>query len=725
MPKFDFSGYATKNDLRCSDGRTIRRNAFAHQDGMKVPLAWSHQHTSPENIVGHAVLENRDDGVYAYGTFNETPTGEIAKQLVQHGDIVAMSIYANQLQQRGNDVIHGSIKEVSLVMAGANPGALIDNVVIQHSDGATQELNDEAYIFCGEEFDDVARPGYELQHEDKEDSGETVQDVWDTLSEKQKNVVYALVGEALSGESDDEEAEHSDEEGITLKHNVFDQYGKGSQESHNTLSHSEISAIITDARDKKMDSLKDAFLAHEATADMPNGIPGEDYGIANLDVLLPDFKAVRDQPDLVARDDAWVQSVIGGASKSPFSRIKMLWFDITADIARARGYRKGHLKKEEVVKMAQRKVEPTTIYKKQRLDRDDIIDISNFNIVAWLKAEMQRMLREEVARAILIGDGRPVMKADGTANEDKIDETRLRPILTEDELYAYTAEIDLSADDRNVRYKNAINDIKLAMMDYKGSGSPTFFTTKKTHLMMQMVEDAIDHKLYPTDRELTAALGVNNIVEVPVMEDYVDEDGRELIGIIVNMRDYTIGMNNGGQTQFFDDFDIDFNQYKYLYETRMSGALTRMDSAVILKTAKMPPLHSHVEGATDTDNFNMGEMKASDIQSKVAVSTTGNISGVLKYVDEWTEYSGNKDEQSGHYLALKIENDGSDDSAEVHARLVNSTNRTPFKKLSGDKLFITRVTDEMGQKIAVKLVGTNGKVETRTYSLSGLTLEKE
>lgn len=729
MSKYDFSGYVTKNDLRCTDGRTIRKNAFAHQDGMSLPLVWSHQRTSPMDVLGKIVLENRDDGVYGYGSFNDTELGQYSKQLVQHGDIVSMSIYANDLKQRGGDVLHGSIKEVSLVMAGANPGALIDNVVIQHSDGSTNQLDDEAYIFCGEEFKEVSVPGREIEHEDKSDSEETVADVWNTLSEKQKTVVYALIGEAMSGDSG--EAKHSDEEESDMKHNVFDDSAREKSTSP-TLSHSDMNSLIQRARDSKADSLKAVFedsgmtLSHAPTEDRPNGIDGIDYGVANLDVLLPEYRNVRDMPDLIARDDAWVARVMGGVSKVPFSRIKTMTVDITADIARARGYRKGHLKKEEVIKMAKRVTGPTTIYKKQRLDRDDIIDISNFNIVAYLKSEMQRMLREEVARAILVGDGRPEINEDGKPNEDKIEEHCIRPILKEDELYAYTVDVDFTDPDRDARYRKLIDDIAISMIDYNGSGNTVMFTTKRHHTMMRMIRDKVDHKLYSSDSELYSALGVGTIVDTQIMEGIVDEDGRELIAIILDLRDYTIGMNNGGQTAFFDDFDIDFNQYKYLYETRLSGALTRPDSAVIIKTSKRPPLHVVIDGADDDDDLDLGSKMASDIQENVKVSTTGNISGVLKYVEGWTEYAPSQAPlQNGNFLAVKIENDGSDSSATVSARITNDRYKGKFEEVNSDNVYVCRVNNEMGQRLEVRLTGSDGDFETKVYNLSGLRLEKK
>lgn len=556
--EFDFGGYATKNNIRCSDGRTIRRDAFKHNDGQTVPLVWQHLHNDPGNILGHAMLENREDGVYAYCKFNDTSAGVNAKELVEHGDITQLSIYANELKQNGSDVIHGSIKEVSLVLAGANRGAVIDNLAIQHSDGSIIESDDEAIIY-----------GAELSH--AEGTGETLQDIFNTLNEKQKNMVYAMLGYLAD---EDDEVEHSDdeEEGdyYIMKNNTFE---GSNNEPKNTLSHSEFKAICQEAIDGKADSLRDVFLAHAATAEMPNGQSGVDYGITDIEYLFPEYRDVRDTPDMLKRDDAWVASVIGGTNKTPFSRIKTSVVDVTADVARARGYKKGHLKKEEVIKMAKRVTGPTTIYKKQRLDRDDIIDITSMDVVSFLKKEMQMMLREEIARAILFSDGRDI------ASEDKINEESIRPIYKEDELYAYHIEHDLTDGD----YGKLIDSIALSLVDYKGSGSPTFYTSKRIHLRMKMVKDSTGRKLYNSDSELADALGVSSIVEVPLVDEITSSDGKPLIGIIVNLRDYTVGTNRGGETTFFDDFDIDFNQYKYLYETRLSGALTRYDSAVIIE----------------------------------------------------------------------------------------------------------------------------------------------
>lgn len=576
VESYDFSGYVTRNNVRCSDGRTIRQDAFKSDDGKTVPVVWQHIHDDPSNVLGHAVLENRKDGVYGYIKMNDSAKGKDAKLLVEHGDIKAMSIHANQLKQIGGDVIHGVIREVSLVLAGANPGAFIDNLSISHADGSIDELDDEALIY----FDSPL----EFSHADEEsDSEETIEDVFNSMTDKQKEVVYYMVGKVAEGdvEESDEEMEQDgfDEGDEIVKKNVFDRSEE--ETKTNSLTHSDMKAIFADAQ--RRGSLKEAYLAHAET----NGTPGVDYGIENIDVLFPDYRNVPGMPQVVDRDQTWVQEVTGRASKTPFARIRSWYFDITADVARARGYKKGTLKKEEVIKAGKRVTGPTTIYKKQKLDRDDIIDITDFDVVAFLKQEMQGKLREEIARAILIGDGRD------DASEDKIDEASIRPIYKEEEAYAFHVEIDVPEGTPNDSNANdwvaMIDAIKLAMIDYDGSGSPTMFTTKEFHTKLSLIRDRLGRKFYESDATLAQALGVSNIVDVPVMKDVVSkEDNKPLYAVIVNMRDYNIGMNRGGETTFFDDFDIDYNQYKYLYETRMSGALTHFDSAVILEGKANP-----------------------------------------------------------------------------------------------------------------------------------------
>lgn len=551
--KFDFSGYATKNDLKCADGRTIRRNAFKDNDGQTVPLVWQHMHNSPDNVLGHALLENRDDGVYAYCKLNDTPAGKNTKLLVQHGDITSLSIFANNLVQKGSDVVHGVIREVSLVLSGANPGALIDNLSIAHSDGSYTESEEEAIIYTGLEITTD-----EIEHADKnQNESKTVQEIFDSLTEEQKNVVYAMLAQVIedniehSDEDEDDILEHSNNKGgNNMKRNVFDQ--DLNAEHPQTLSHDQIKAIVDDAI--RYGSFRDSFLAH-----------AEEYGIENIDFLFPDAKLVNNQPEWIKRDTSWVNAVLGGVKKTPFSRIKSIAADITADEARAKGYIKGNQKLEEVFSLLKRVTTPTTIYKKQKLDRDDIIDITDLDVVAWMKQEMRMMLDEEIARAILIGDGRQI------TDPDKINEENIRPIAHDVDLYSHKVNVA-----PNISGATLIETMIRNRKHYKGSGTPTLYTTNQILIDLLLVKDKIGRRLYNSKAELASALLVKDIVEVEVMETMPN-----LLGIFVNLNDYTLGADKGGQISMFDDFDIDFNQYKYLMETRISGALTKPKSALV------------------------------------------------------------------------------------------------------------------------------------------------
>ena len=579
MENYDFSGWATRNNLKCSDGRVILRDAFKNDDGQKRPLVWMHQHNDPANVLGHAILENREEGVYAYCTFNDTEQGRNAKQLVEHGDVTALSIFANQLQQKGYSVVHGAIREVSLVLAGANPGAYIESV-IKHDDGD----DEEGVIYTGEKI--------ELYHEDQDDNSmshadegddakktetktesekdgdeETVADVFNTLTEKQKAVVYAMIGQALedsgSAESeDDNKDDTSKEDDEEMKHNVFDQ--TDTQKQENTLSHDAMQTIINDA--KRFGSMKESVLQHADT-----------YGIQQIDWLFPDAKNQNMPPEFIKRDTTWVQKVMSGVHHTPFSRIKSMFADITEDDARAKGYMKGKLKKEEVFSLLKRTTSPTTVYKKQKMDRDDIIDITDFDVVSWLKSEMRMMLDEELARAYLIGDGRLA------SSDDKINEQNIRPIMKDDELFTIQAEVSVSssatADDVAKTFiRTAIKTRK----DYKGSGNPLLFTTEDMLTDLLLLEDAIGHTLYD-EASLARKLRVREIITVPVMEGVKGKNGGDLLGIIVNLQDYNVGADKGGAINMFDDFDIDYNQQKYLIETRCSGALTKPYSAIVLE----------------------------------------------------------------------------------------------------------------------------------------------
>ena len=575
MERFDFSGWATRNNLKCSDGRTIRKDAFKDNNGQKVPLVWNHQHNEPFNVLGHALLENREEGVYAYCAFNDTEAGQNAKRLVEHGDVSALSIYANQLKQHGGDVIHGSIREVSLVLAGANPGAFIDSIICHG-----EESEEEAIIYTGEDIYLSHADNEEMKEEkpmedtkkvENNTDNKTVKDVFDTLTEEQKTVVYALIGQALesAGETDDNDDnyEYDDEEDNNMKHNVFDQ---DEMMQGNVLSHSDMEEIFSDA--KRTGSLKESFLAHAVGT----------YGIDAIDTLFPEPKSMNTPPDFIKRDTNWVAGVINGVHHTPFSRIKSMFANITEDEARAKGYIKGKLKKEEVFTLLKRTTTPTTIYKKQKLDRDDIIDITDFDVVAWIKSEMRMMLDEEIARAILVGDGRL------TSDDDHINEANIRPIWKDDDLYTIKTKItvDVSATDDD-KAKAVIKAAVKSRKDYKGSGNPVLYTTEDFLTNCLLLEDTQGYRLYKSEQDVATAMRVSRIVTVPVMENLSRTDSesktRNLVGIIVNLNDYNVGADKGGAVNMFDDFDIDYNQQKYLMETRCSGALIRPYSAIALE----------------------------------------------------------------------------------------------------------------------------------------------
>ena len=563
MGKCDFSGWATRNDLLCADGRTIRKNAFKDNDGQTVPLVWNHQHNDPDNVLGHALLENRDEGVYAYCTFNDTESGQAAKELVKHGDVKSLSIYANKLMQKGGDVVHGVIRELSLVLAGANPGAYIDFVMAHGEDeGEALEANyDEGSIILYHSDEPKKEEQNVTGKEKKPEGKKSVQDIINSMNDEQKEVLYGLVGMAREGADDDEE-DGGDE---NMKHNVFDQ---DEREQENVLSHDAMATIINDG--KRYGSLKESFLAHAA-----------EYGIEHIDYLFPEAKSLNTPPEFIKRDTGWVSKVMNGVHHTPFSRIKSIFADITEDEARAKGYIKGNLKKEEVFSLLKRTTTPTTIYKKQKLDRDDVTDITDFDVVAWLKSEMRMMLDEEIARAILVGDGRLA------SSDDKINETNIRPIWTDEDLYTIKTKISIAkgtADED--RAKAAIKAIIKSRKNYKGSGNPTLFTTEDFVTDALLIEDATGRRIYNTVNDLATALRVKEISTVEVMEGLSRTVGSEklnLIGIIVNLTDYNVGADKGGAVNMFDDFDIDYNQQKYLIETRCSGALTKPYSAIAVE----------------------------------------------------------------------------------------------------------------------------------------------
>ena len=599
--KYDFSGYATKVGLKCSDGRTILQDAFQDSDGKTVPLVWQHLHNDPGNILGHAVLENRKDGVYAYCSLNGSPAAQDAKEAVKHGDISALSIYANSLIEKGKNVIHGAIREVSLVIAGANPEAYIDNLAFEHGDGSVVQDESEAIISANSDL--------ELFHAEEEKDDETVADVFKTLNEKQQTVVYAMIAEALktsNEESEDESEEESEPEeekkikqtaiegDTNMKKNVFDNTSDDTTMAHDALTYDELQQIFVDAR-KSQSTLKNSFLAHgfESISEGYAAYEGNNTGalkhsITDIEYLFPDAKTLTGRPAIVAPREEWVGKVFGQARHIPFSRVKTIVADITGEEARALGYVKGNEKVEEVFGLLKRTTDPQTVYKKQRLDRDDIIDITDFDVVAWLRNEMRGRLEAEIARAMLVGDGR------SAASDDKIIETKIRPIATDVALYTVPVVVSPEDDaDTEPTTSELIDAIIRARKDYKGSGTPSLYI--RTDLLgdMLLLKDSLGRRIYNTMEELSSALRVKEIVDVPVMDGIVNPDPlavySELAAILVNMADYAIGADKGGAITMFDDFDIDFNQQKYLIETRVSGALTLPHSAIAFWAEAVEP----------------------------------------------------------------------------------------------------------------------------------------
>ena len=586
---FDFSGYATRVDLKCSDGAIIREDAFKHQNGETVPLVWQHLHNGPENILGHAMLEHRKDGVYAYASFNDSEQGRNAKELVRHGDVKALSIYANKLVRRGVDVLHGAIREVSLVLSGANPGAYIDNVVIAHGD-SYETSEDEAIIYTGLSFEIQAETIEHADDSKEPDMAEkTVGDIFETLTEEQKNVVYYMIGEALSEAGADDEAEHSafyenddyishndGEETITMTRNVFESLAHGTPMDEGlTLSHSDIKSIFADGERKN--SLKEAVIAHATT-----------YGIENIDMLFPDAKTIGDRPEFIKRRTEWVASVLTDTHHSPFSRIKTILADITEDDARAKGYIKASMKKEEWFTLAKRVTTPQTVYKKQKLDRNDILDITDFDVVIWVKEEMRLMLDEEIAAAALVGDGRSAGDPDKIKSPSpNADGEGIRAIALDASYYAYKVEW-AAADADDVPF---VDRVMTSLVDYTGSGSPKLYTSPQILAGLLVERDTLGRRMYSSRAELATAMGVSAIVDIPASilarANFQTTAGavtttHSLKGIVANLRDYTFGSDAGGKTTLFDDFDIDFNQQKYLLEARLSGTLTKPFSAATL-----------------------------------------------------------------------------------------------------------------------------------------------
>lgn len=617
--KADFGGYATKAGLECADGLTIKPDAFKHQDGTKVPLVYQHGHTDVANVLGHAILENRSDGVYAHCYFNGSDSATHAQKAVENGDLTQMSIYANRLAKKASAVYHGIIREVSLVMAGANPGALIDYVSVRHSDGEIETIEDEAIIYTdlplqhddGEPFvkkEDDEEPTEEAVAEDVPTDEESVEDIYNSLTDKQKEVVHqmlATVAEAATDEADAEDPEdseepkdsedsedpedpdaekpakhdditHTDTEGNNMTQNVFDKKADAKEGEGYVLSHDDMGTILKSA--KNIGSFK------EAVEDFALS-----HGIEQIDVLFPDAKSVSDTPEFIKRRTEWVTKVLGSTRHTPFSRIKSLSADLTLEDARAKGYIKGSLKKEEFFEVAKRVTTPQTIYKKQKLDRDDVLDITDFDVVTWIKGEMRIMLDEEIARAILIGDGR------SNADDDKIIETNIRPVATDHELFQTTFYLNLGNADSSA--EEIVDSLLLQRRHYRGSGNPDFYTTELTIAQIMNVKDTTGRRIYQNLADLATTLRVAEIVPVEAMVSQPD-----LIGIMVNLQDYTVGADKGGDVSMFDDFDIDYNAYKYLIETRCSGALTKPKSALVLRrSADNATLVTPVEPEWDAD----------------------------------------------------------------------------------------------------------------------------
>lgn len=608
---YDFEGWATKNDMRCSDGLTIRKDAFRVNDGMRVPLVWNHQHNSVGDVLGHADLENRENGVWARCSFNDSPEGKGAKERVIHGDVKSLSIWANNLEKIGNDVLHGVIREVSLVLAGANPGAFIESV-LSHGEPMDED-DDEGIIHTGEgifishaepvepkkeepKMEDDDKEKEPKKEEPKKEEGKTVREVLDGMTDEQKAAVGIIVEQAVKDAKNEEDDNSSGKkEDEKMKHNMFE----GEAASGMYLSHADQEQILKDAKD--MGSFKKALEYHMENGVLAHSIPTDgmtvatgtqNYGFNDPSMLFPDYKALNDKPEFISRNMDWVAKVMAKVHHTPFSRIKSLYANITEDEARARGYEKGNLKKDEVFSLLKRTTDPQTIYKKQKLDRDDIVDITSFDVVAWIRAEMRVMLNEEIARAILIGDGRP------NSSEDKIKEDHIRPITTDAGLYNTVIKVSVpyNATESDIA-KETIKAIIKGRKHFKGSGKPDFWTTEDSVTEMLLLEDQIGHAIYKTESELATKIRVGEIINVEPMEGQKIKlaEGNTtkeypLIGVIANLADYNIGADKGGEITNFDDFDIDYNRYKYLIETRISGSLIKPFAAltVVLDRAAAP-----------------------------------------------------------------------------------------------------------------------------------------
>ena len=779
MPKqnrpYDFAGWATVNNVKCSDGRTIRKNAFIENDGETVPLVFQHQHNDPENVLGHCLLENRDEGVYCYGWFNKNPKAQYTKESLGNGDLDALSIYANQLVQHGGDVVHGQIREVSIVLTGANKMARIENLTFAHSDGTYDTDDEEALICMGE--GSIA----ELYHGESDEEDETMDfdEILEGMTDEQRALVEAAYAQGqqdviddLNDElEDDEEIEDEDDEeiddeyedeeddddeeldpedfedeeefeddedydlalaqsmfgGNDMKRNIFE--GDESVAQGNTLSHAETEAIFSDA--KRNGSLRESVLAHTA-----------EYGIDQIDWLFPDYKNLNNPPEFIKRDTGWVAGVMGAVHHTPFSRIKSMFADITEDEARALGYIKGNRKKEEVFTLLKRTTDPQTIYKKQKLDRDDVIDITDFDVVAWIKGEMRIMLDEEIARAILIGDGR------NPASDDKISELHIRSIWKDDDLFSI--KVKVTAEDNVPHAKSIIKKIIKARAQYRGSGNPNFYTTESVLTEMLLLEDGIGHFLYPTKQALATALRVNDIITVPVFEQAgtrsetvgVTTTEYDLLGIIVNLKDYNVGADKGGSVNMFDDFDIDYNQQKYLIETRCSGALTKPFSALVIETAHTSPAFLDIEPSlpskpwqksasnpfaglavvAEPSSATVYGVSVANIQTGIDFGS-GAVTGTSKKISDgsvWDSGTWGAADSTGNFLAMKVV--GIPEGATAFIELVGGEHGPIALDPSEDYMAVCRVTNN-NQKIKVTAVLGN-YAETKIYTMNKLVLAK-
>ena len=715
--KPDFAGWATVYNVKCGDGRTLKPGAFKGVNGTKVPIVYNHDHQNMDAVLGHAYLEEKDKGIYAYGYLNDTENGKLAKEYVKHGDIASLSIYANHLQERAGEVYHGIIREVSLVLASANPKSYIDTVLV-HADTDTDEW--EAEMYFGEPIDTNVELQHsdepakeELQHSDEPKQEEkkmadqnqggekTIGEVFDAMTEEQKNVVYAIVGKAVE-DALAEQGGNSDggDEG-DMKHNAFDNnYGNNYEEDEiHVLSHSEIQDIFKDA--PQTGSLRSAVLAHT-----------DDYGIENIDYLFPEAKLNSEDPQFIRRKDDWVAKVMSGVSHNPFSRIKSIFADITEDDARAKGYIKGNYKKEEVFRLLKRKTEPTTVYKKQKFDRDDIVDITDFDVVAMVKKEMRWMYDEEVARAILVGDGRPA------SSDDHISEEHIRPIWKEEDLFTVRKDVAVVANaTADVKAKTFIKTAIKARKDYKGSGNPVLFTTEDLLTDMLLLEDGIGHPLYDTEEKLRTALRVSDIITVPVMEGLsrtTDKgETKNLLGIIVNLNDYKVGTDKMGQLSMFDDFDIDYNKMIYLMEGRMSGCLVKPFSAIVLEESISVTLTVEPTSPNET---RYGK-EVDDLQSNVEVNSNA-IVGTLRYVTGYTGYSGDPALQSGNFLALDLSATPVD--AVIKAEIIGGDSEGHPVTVD-DGVLVIRVADRK-QKLHLT-VTSDANVIDKTYNFGSLKLK--